>query len=143
MPKAISAIIIVVLLLLISISLISVVYIWSYAMTGTTTEAGTEQITELTKQLSSCLKIDAISGNQIYLRNCGTGIITNESLSVFIDDTKVGHSTLEIKEKELGTVNISGLWQFSGEHKLKITNGAASVGALIEIQPNKDGLAGS
>jgi len=141
--KAISAIIVVVLLLLISISLISVVYVWSSALTGTVTSTTEETTTELTKQLSGCLKIDAISKNQIYLRNCGKGVITNNSLSVFIDDVKVGHSVEEIGEDQTGTVNISGLWQFSlSTHNLKLTNGAAFVQALIELEPNKDGLVG-
>jgi len=141
--KAISAIIVVVLLLLISISLISVVYVWSSALTGSVTSTTEETTTELTKQLSSCLKIDAISKNQIYLRNCGKGVITNNSLSVFIDDVKVGHSLTEIGEDQTGTVNISGLWKFSMDrHNLKITNGAAFVQALIELEPNKDGLVG-
>ncbi len=141
--KAISAIIVVVLLLLISISLISVVYVWSSALTGTVTSTTEETTSELTKQLSGCLKIDAISKNQIYLRNCGKGVITNNSLSVFIDDVKVGHSVEEIGEDQTGTVNISGLWQFSMDrHNLKLTNGAAFVQALIELEPNKDGLVG-
>ncbi len=141
--KAISAIIVVVLLLLISISLISVVYVWSSALTGTVTSTTEETTSELTKQLSGCLKIDAISGNKIYLRNCGKGVITNNSLSVFIDDVKVGHSLEEIGEDQTGTVNISGLWKFSMDrHNLKITNGAAFVQALIELEPNKDGLVG-
>ncbi len=141
--KAISAIIVVVLLLLISISLISVVYVWSSALTGTVTSTTEETTSELTKQLSGCLKIDAISKNQIYLRNCGKGVITNNSLSVFIDDVKVGHSVEEIGEDQTGTVNISGLWKFSMDrHNLKLTNGAAFVQALIELEPNKDGLVG-
>jgi len=141
--KAISAIIVVVLLLLISISLISVVYVWSSALTGTVTSTTEETTSELTKQLSGCLKIDAVSKNQIYLRNCGKGVITNNSLSVFIDDVKVEHSLEEIGEDQTGTVNISGLWQFSMDrHNLKLTNGAAFVQALIELEPNKDGLVG-
>jgi len=93
--------------------------------------------------LSGCLKIDAVSGNKIYLRNCGKGVITNNSLSVFIDDVKVGHSLTEIGEDQTGTVNISGLWKFSMDrHNLKLTNGAAFVQALIELEPNKDGLVG-
>jgi len=142
--RGISAVVVIVLLLLISIALISAVYIWATAITTSTTTSGTEQVSELTKQLSSCMRIDAVSGNKIYLRNCGKGVITNESLSVFIDEAKVGHSTETIGEGKTGEVNVSGLWKFSlGRHNLKITNGATFANALIELEPNKDGLVGS
>jgi len=62
-------------------------------------------------------------------------VITNESLSVFIDEAKVGHSSETIGEGKTGEVNVSGLWKFSlGRHNLKITNGATFANALIEIE---------
>ncbi|MBU3957500.1 MAG: hypothetical protein KKB25_00310, partial [Nanoarchaeota archaeon] len=144
MTKAISAIIATIMLLMITVSLIGVFYVFSSTLTSSATSSGGEQVSQLTSQFMMCIKIDNIYVNQVTLRNCGKGVIENKSLVVMMDDVKLGASANTINEGESGIVNVSGLWQIPpGKHNLKISNGAAFAQALVDVQPNKDGLVGS
>lgn len=142
--KAISAIIATIMLLMISVALIGVFYVFSSGIATTSTSAAGEQTSQITAQLSMCMKIDNIYKNQITLRNCGKGVIENKSLVVMMDDVKLNADTNTIQEDSSGTINITGLWQIPfGKHNLKISNGATFAQALVDVQPNKDGLVGS
>ncbi|MFZ3077775.1 MAG: LamG domain-containing protein, partial [Candidatus Aenigmatarchaeota archaeon] len=144
MTKAISAVISTVMLLMITVSLIGVFYVFSSTLTAQTTSSGGQQASQLTAQLSMCMQVDNIIGNQIVLRNCGKGLIENKSLVVMMDDIALGANTQTIQEGNSSIVDISGLWNVPfGKHSLKISNGAAVALALVEIIPNPDGLAGS
>ncbi|MBU3957440.1 MAG: hypothetical protein KKB25_00005, partial [Nanoarchaeota archaeon] len=142
--KGISAIIATIMLLMITVALIGVFYVFSSTMVTQTTSSGGAQVSQITSQLSSCMQIRHIIGNQITLENCGKGVIENKSLVVMMDDVKLGASANTINERESGIVNVSGLWQIPpGKHNLKISNGAGFALALVDVQPNKDGLVGS
>ncbi|MFZ3077138.1 MAG: LamG domain-containing protein [Candidatus Aenigmatarchaeota archaeon] len=144
--KAISAVIATIMLLMITVSLVGVFYVFSSTLATQSTSSGSEQASQLTAQLSMCMQVDNIIGNQITLRNCGKGVIENKSLVVMIDDIALGANanTQTILEGNSSAVNISGLWNVPfGKHSLKISNGAAVALALVEIIPNPDGLAGS
>ncbi len=142
--KAISAIIATIMLLMVTVSLVGVFYVFSSTIATTTTASGGQQASQLTAQLSFCMQIDNIYGNQITLRNCGKGVIENKSLIVMIDDIELDSSTATIQEGNSSVVNVSGLWQIPfGKRNLKISNGAAVAQALVDVQPNKDGLVGS
>ncbi|MFZ3077533.1 MAG: LamG domain-containing protein [Candidatus Aenigmatarchaeota archaeon] len=144
MTKAISAVIATVMLLMTTVSLVGVFYVFSSTLATQTTSSGDQQASQLTAQLSMCMQVDNIAGNQITLRNCGKGVIENKSLVVMMDDIVLGANTNTIQEGNSSVVNISGLWQIPfGKHSLKITNGAAVAQSLVEIIPNPDGLAGS
>ncbi len=142
--KAISAVIATIMLLMITVSLIGVFYVFSSTLAGTTTGSGSQQASQLTAQLSMCMQIDNIFGNQVTLRNCGKGVIENKSLVVMVDDVVLGASANAIQEGNSSVVNVSGLWQIQfGKHNLKISNGAAVAQSLVDVQPNKNGLVGS
>ncbi|MFZ3077761.1 MAG: LamG domain-containing protein, partial [Candidatus Aenigmatarchaeota archaeon] len=133
-----------IMLLMTTVSLIGVFYVFSSTLATQTTSSGSEQASQLTAQLSLCMQIDNIIGNQVTLRNCGEGVIENKSLVVMMDDIALGANTQTIQEGNSSVVNVSGLWQVPfGKHSLKISNGAAVALALVEIIPNPDGLAGS
>ena len=144
MTKAISAIIATIMLLMVTVSLVGVFYVFSSTLAGTTTSSGGQQASQLASQLSMCMQIDNILGNQVTLRNCGKGIIENKSLVVTMDDIELDASTQTILEGNSSIVNVSGLWQIPfGKRNLKISNGAAVALALVDVQPKKDGLVGS
>jgi len=107
--KAISAVIATIMLLMITVSLVGVFYVFSSTLAGTTTDSGSAQTSLLTKQLSACVRIDNIIGSQITVTNCGKGIITNDSLAVFIDDAKLKISMNTIPENGQVVVNITDL----------------------------------
>ncbi len=141
--KAVSAVIATIMLLMVTVSMVGVSYVFSSTMAGTTTSSGEEQASQLTSQLSSCMQIENIINNQITLKNCGKGVIDNRSLAVTIGDVKLDASTKTIPEGNSSIVNVSGLWQFSGKHNLKISSGGAVAQALVDVQVNEDGLVGS
>ncbi|MFZ3078009.1 MAG: archaellin/type IV pilin N-terminal domain-containing protein, partial [Candidatus Aenigmatarchaeota archaeon] len=142
--KGISAVIATIMLLMITVSLIGVFYVFSSTLATQTTSSGSAQASQLTAQLSMCMQVDNIIGNQIVLRNCGKGVIENKSLVVMMDDVVLSANTNTIQEGNSSVVNVSGLWQVPfGKHSLKISNGAAVALALVDVQPNPDGLAGS
>ncbi len=138
MTKAISAVIATIMLLMISTSLIGVFYAFSSGMIGATTSTGTAQVSQITKQVSSCVRIDNMNGNQIYLRNCGAGVITNESLAVYVDNVKFNISMDTIQENGYGVANITTLpATVQGSHKLQITSGMGSDAQAYSSLPKK------
>jgi len=139
MTKAISAVIATIMLLMITVALIGVFYVFSSTLATQTTSSGSQQVSQLTSQLSMCMQIRNIYGNQVTLENCGKGVIENKSLVVTIDDIKIGASTQTIQEGNSSVVNISGLWQIPfGKHSLKISSGAAFAQNLVNVQYSKD-----
>jgi len=142
MQKAISAVIAVIMLLMITVALTGMAYVWMTALTTTTTQSGSQQVEQFIKQASSCLKIDSVYSNKIVLFNCGTGIISNSTLAVYIDNIPMNISLdREIQQNQRGILNISGFWQFSlGEHSLRITNGLTEVSKLIEAVPHESAV---
>ncbi len=142
--KAISAIIVVVLLLLISISLISVVYVWSSALTGTVTSTTEETATRVTESSAGVIRVDSVHGHSIYLKNIGTGDLSD--IRIFIDDNPVivskilveGIEADKIPEGKLGEVviNVTGV-PINDRMKLKVlASGSASQTVFIEPMEN-------
>ncbi len=122
--KAVSAIIAIILILMIVIALAALFYMFSSSLFTSITQTGSSSITHLTEALSSCMKIESIYQNKIYLRNCGQGIITNDTLNIYIDDNKFDFfmSPQSINNGKLATI-IMPIWGISvGDHSLKITN---------------------
>ncbi len=147
MSKAISAIIATIMLLMISVSLIGVFYVFSSTLAGTTTSSGSQQASQLTSQLSMCMRIDSIVDNQVTLRNCGKGVIENNSLVVLFDDIKAVIRADTIQENSVGTVNVTvpGAWNLSQtnpnrKYSLVISNGATTAQALVELTQRKSNL---
>jgi hypothetical protein len=68
--------------------------------------------------------VDSVYGNTIYLKNCGYGVITNDSLGVYLDDTplKFNMTPQKIGKGEVGTITTNLFGISIGIHNLKITN---------------------
>ncbi len=81
--KGITPIISVVLLLLIVIATIGFSYmLFQRNLSGA--QKGAEQVLERTiKAIPSCIRIEQISGNTVYIRNCGKGNVTD--ITVYLD----------------------------------------------------------
>ncbi|MFZ3076846.1 MAG: hypothetical protein WA139_00125 [Candidatus Aenigmatarchaeota archaeon] len=136
--KAISAVIATVMLLIITVSLVGVFYVFSSALADTTASSGSEQVSQLTAQLSTCVRIDNMVGNRIAVTNCGTGIITNGSLAVFVDDARMGISMNTIPENGQGVANITDMASaVQGSHSLQIRNGVGSDTKTYSSIPRK------
>jgi hypothetical protein len=71
--------------------------------------------------------VDSVYGNTVYLKNCGYGVITNDSLGVYLDDTplRFNMTPQTIGKGGVGTININASDMagiIKGDHNLKITN---------------------
>ncbi len=110
---------------------------------SSTTSTGSKTVKKTTKALSSCLSIESVSRNKIYIRNCGMEdtVVTNDSISVYVDGVKVGHdmNPVTLNPGELGEITVKDLWKFSlGEHTLKVVSGSgiAMAEKPVEFVPN-------
>jgi hypothetical protein len=103
-------------------------------MFGSVTTQG--ETSSLGEVLSSCMKIDSANGNKIYLRNCGTGTVRNDSIRVYLDEAPIGFTMTptSVGKGEIGTIelsiNIENL-DF-GNHKLKITSKSAETERYVK-----------
>jgi len=132
--KAISAIIVIILILMIVAAIAALAYTFFSSMFASLTETGGISISQVTEKLSSCMKIESIYENKIYLRNCGSGVINNNSLRIYIDDIfyDFDMNPPTINKGELATVKLSFFGMSYGDHFLKITNPSTEITKEIE-----------
>jgi len=88
--KGVSNIVLLLITIIIVISSISALWLYFSVVLRITTS--TDSTSALGNALSSCIKIDSTSGNKVYLRNCGSGVVTNSSLRVYLDDILINFS---------------------------------------------------
>jgi hypothetical protein len=123
--RAITPVFSVLLIMILSVTLL--VFFWTF-VTGTFNSlklTGTSTVNESLVTISSCMKIESVSGNQVSLRNCGAGSISQSSLGAYLDDIPLNltMNPIVIGENEVGTVTLYGLWNFNlGGHTLRMAN---------------------
>lgn len=125
---------VIVLIIVIVIAIVSLFWTFSTEIFTSLTETGETQMTHITEVMSSCMRIEFASQNKINIKNCGTGIITNDSLHVFIDDKEFDYfmSPESITEGDIAIVTLS-IWGISiGDHRLKIVSPKAELTRRIE-----------
>jgi hypothetical protein len=133
--RGVSQIVLMLLILVIAIFSISVLWLSFYGIFGKTASAG--NTSALGNALSSCMSIDSVKDNKVYLRNCGDGIVTNNSLRVYFDNAPVNFSMnpISLVKGEIGNlglnININNL--ALGNHKLKITSPSAEVERFVKV----------
>jgi len=121
---AVSKIIVIILILMIVVAIASLFWIFSSGLFSSVTQTGTSSISHITEVMSSCMRIESLYQNKIYLRNCGQGLITNDSLNIYIDDVPFSFNMTpsSINANELATIAMP-VWGISiGSHNLRITN---------------------
>ena len=131
--KGVSEFVIVLLILIIAIASILVVWLFYNSMFGSVTMS--EGTSSLGEALSSCMKIDSVSGNKTYLRNCGDGSIRNDTINVFIDDAafRYSMSPIYIGKGEVGTIELNLQSLGLGNHKLRITTKSTYVERYVNV----------
>ncbi len=109
--KGLTAVIALVLLLMMTVAGAGFFYIFSHAFLSkgqynveNTATTAIEQMRNLT---TTCMSVDSVFGNKLYLRNCGTGKIINSSLRIYLDGAPVGHNLrVDIDENKVGVVEL-------------------------------------
>ncbi len=125
--RGISAIVELLLITLLLISLVSLLWLFTSGTINVIARSGTNQTQRTQEIFSTCMIVDSVYGNTVYLKNCGYGVITNDSLGVYLDDTplKFNMTPQKIGKGGVGTININSadlLGISKGYHNLKITN---------------------
>ncbi len=134
--KGVIPIISIILILIIVTILASLMWTWIFGLTTDITEEGETSISHLSERLSSCILLDSINHNTIYIRNCGQGVITNDTLNIFIDGKEFNFSMTpeSIEQGELATITMP-IWGMSiGDHTLKIVNPKTELVKRIEAE---------
>jgi hypothetical protein len=131
--KGVSEFVIVLIILIIVIASISVMWLFYNSMFSSVATSG--ETSSLGQVLSSCMKIDTVSGNKTYLKNCGSGSIKNDTLSVFVDDAsfKYSMSPAYIGKGEVGVIELNIQNLALGNHKIRITTKSAEVGRYVNV----------
>ncbi|NIO44221.1 MAG: hypothetical protein GTN36_01535 [Candidatus Aenigmarchaeota archaeon] len=131
--KGISEFILVLLILIIAVVSISLVWLSYNAFFRHITFS--EDTSALSEALSSCMKIDSAKNEKIYLKNCGSGLIKDDKLNVFIDDESFEFTMIpeSIVKSEIAEITIKGLWGISlGNHKIKIASPSGKVERYVK-----------
>ncbi len=109
--KGITPVISIVLVILIVVATIGFMYMMFRSHLLTSEEGATAALENTMKKVSSCIKIDHVSGNKIYIRNCGQGNL--EGLNIYLDRAYYGarNSTngwdIVIPEGQVATISVS------------------------------------
>lgn len=111
--------------------------LWFYLSTyySQVTRSGENSTAKSLETLSSCMRIEEAYQNNFFIRNCGTGLITNDTLNVYIDDNRFsfGLNPASINSGKTGTLSLQGAWGLSiGQHTLRVTNPNVETSALFE-----------
>lgn len=122
--RGVSAIVELLLITLLLISLVSLLWLFTSGTINVITKSGTNQTQRTQEIFSTCMIMDSISGNTVYLKNCGYGVITNDSLGVYLDDTPLTYTMTpqKIDKGGVGTITTNLFGISIGIHNLRITN---------------------
>jgi len=131
--KGISEFVLVLLILIIAVISISILWLSFYGyFRHITFSEGTSALGEV---LSSCMKIDSAKNDKIYLKNCGSGLVKDDKLNVFIDEESFEFTMTpeSIGKSEIAEITIYDLWKLdSGNHKIKIASPSGKVERYVK-----------
>ena len=108
MKKGITPIIAIVLLLMMTVAAFGMTFVWVQKTQGDIQTSVTGDIQNIIKQTSTCMSIDAMNFNKVYLRNCGKGVLSNSSLQIYVNGRPANYILDgDIAEKEVKEVEIA------------------------------------
>jgi hypothetical protein len=133
--RGISTPILLIMLVLISVSITYLLYVF---LTGTFAELrqnGSDSSDETILSLSSCIRAESASNSNVFVRNCGDGYVTQQTLGVYIDESYMDFSMnpASLSSGDTGTVTLSDISGLEiGRHRLRVTSPKASSEILVE-----------
>ncbi len=134
--RGISTLLAIILLVVIVVAIVSLLFTFFSGLFSTTTQAATASTTHVTGLFTSCIRVVSMSSREINIRNCGLGVLTNDTLNLFIDNQKFNFSMTpeSIDKEEIATIAIP-LWGITiGDHTLKIVNPKTETTARFEAE---------
>ncbi len=146
MRKAITPVIALVLLLMMTVAAAGLAYVFMADVQESTQEAVSSDVRVRTEMMSGCISFDHAYENKAVIRNCGTGVIDEDSLVVLLDGGSPVNFTMSpfsINAKETATVTLYSLWKYAyGEHTLKFKSGMAADSDDVVFEPAEGLVAG-
>ncbi len=108
MKKGITPIIAIVLLLMMTVAAFGLTFVWVQSTQGDIQESISGDIQDIQAKVSSCMSIDAINFNKVYLRNCGEGALANSTLKIYVNGIPANYTLNgDIKEGKSKEVEIA------------------------------------
>lgn len=135
--KAAATLITLVILVIIIISVGILLWLYLIGYFTQVKQAGETSTTKSLEVLSSCIKIEEAFQNKFFIRNCGSGVINNDTLNVYVDGelNSFDLNPSSIDGGKTGTINLKGIWGISiGTHSLRIVNPNAETSTYFEAQ---------
>lgn len=140
MKKGITPIIAIVLLLMMTVAAFGLTFVWVQSTQSDLQENVGEDISAIREKMSTCISIESVSEHNVYLRNCGEGILKSSLLSVYIDGIPTASmlSPLTVDPEDVGTItlNLTNV-PIKNTMDLKITS-SGTVPATARIRPLKN-----
>ncbi|MBI5347521.1 MAG: LamG domain-containing protein [Candidatus Aenigmarchaeota archaeon] len=121
--KGITPVIAIVLLLMITIAIVGFSFTFLSGMFQTTTETTGKQIAHQLGAMSSCMQLDGVSFDKVYVRNCGSGSLYNFSIYVDGESIAVTNNPI-VGESKAGELQLAK--GVSGD-AIKVTSPSAQV----------------
>ncbi len=123
--------------LIIIMILTSIATLFWFFASGTIEElttSGTERTERTREILSSCMIVESVYENKIFIKNCGEGIIVNDSLNVYLDDEPLEFNMTPetVRKGEIGTITADILGLGRGDHDIKISNPSLQIIQKVE-----------
>ncbi len=84
--RAVTPVITGIIIISLSILLVALFWLFIYGTYSSLTSSGESTVGRTLVTISSCMKIESVSRNKVYVKNCGEGVITQDSLKVYFDD---------------------------------------------------------
>lgn len=132
--RGISTIIELLLILLVLTSLATLFWMFTSGTIKELTLSGTQRTEKTREILSTCMVVDSANGNNIYIKNCGDGVIVNKSLGVFLDGERIEFNMTpeSIKKGEIGIITTKLLGLNIGDHEIKMSSPGLQITQKIE-----------
>ncbi len=100
--RAITPVFSVLLIIVLSVAVVGFLWLFVTGTFNTLTSTGTSTVDESLVTISSCMKIESVYGNQVSIRNCGKGVISQDTLKVYLDNVPLDISANYFGNKNVG-----------------------------------------
>ncbi|MFC2142997.1 hypothetical protein ACFLQN_01215 [Candidatus Aenigmatarchaeota archaeon] len=123
--KGITPIIAIILLLVIVIVVTASAFTIFQGVITSSGETAQTQVEQQSERLSKCLRIESVSSDGIYVRNCGQGIVTD--IKVYLGNEEIPSDNMNITEDGIAKINVSfGPHPGEGTNQLRVASSSAT-----------------
>lgn len=132
--RAITPVFSVLLIVVLSVALVSFLWLFFTGTFNSLKSSGTSTVGESLTTISSCMKIESVYGNQVSIRNCGKGVVSGDSLKVYLDDIPVNVTPLisDFGKKNIGASE-NGIGSSSGQGTMATRFQAPLTGTITSV----------